>query len=286
MSYDLHSHTTASDGLLSPEQLVHRAQAMRVSVLAITDHDCTTALAAAQAEIERAGLTICLIHGVEISTLWQNHEIHLLGLNVDSLHPALCQLLEQQALCRDQRAELISNQLAKAGIADTLSQAQHYAAGGAITRAHFARTLLERGHASSFSAVFKRYLSKGKIGYVPAQWCTMPQAIVAIQHAGGQAVLAHPARYNLSTKWLKRLIAQFANDGGDGMEVAQCQQAPGERKRLAEYASEFGLLASQGSDFHQPCAWIELGRNLWLPAGVKPVWQVWNLPAHISERQA
>ena len=108
---------------------------------------------------------------------------------------------------------------------------------------------------------------------MPPQWCTIDQAVAAIQQAGGVAVLAHPGRYDLSAKWLKRVITCFAAARGEAMEVAQCQQAPDERTQLARYAQEFQLYASQGSDFHLPCAWIELGRKLWLPAGVTPVWQ-------------
>lgn len=90
--------------------------------------------------------------------------------------------------------------------------------------------------------------------------------------------MAHPGRYDLSAKWLKRLIAYFALHRGDAMEVAQCQQSPNERTQLATYARQHQLWASQGSDFHQPCPWIELGRKLWLPAGVEGVWQLWEEP--------
>lgn len=127
--------------------------------------------------------------------------------------------------------------------------------------------------------VFKKYLARGKTGYVPPQWCTIKQAIYVIHHSGGKAVIAHPGRYDLSAKWLKRLLAHFSEQGGDAMEVAQCQQAPHERAQLATLAVQFGLLASQGSDFHQPCAWIELGRKLWLPAGVEGVWHSWEAAA-------
>lgn len=285
MIYDLHSHTTASDGILTPPQLVQRAVQMRVSVLAITDHDSTLGLAEAQAEITRSALPLQLIQGVEISTLWQKWEIHLVGLKVASDDPALCALLAEQMQRRQLRVEMIAHRLAKAHIADTLADAKAFATGGVITRAHFARVLQARGYASTAGAVFKKYLSQGKIGYVPAQWCTIEQAVAVIQQAGGQAVLAHPARYGLSAKWLKRLINWFAAAGGDAIEVAQCQQANDERRRLADYAIQHNLLASQGSDFHLPCSWIELGRNLWLPAGVDAVWQHWNLPVDGNERQ-
>ncbi|WP_164498049.1 RNase RNM [Pectobacterium versatile] len=270
--YDLHSHTTASDGLLTPTALVSRAVDMRVSVLAITDHDTTAGLDEAQNAIAQQRLPLRLIPGVEISTLWENHEIHIVGLGMDIAHPALTGLLQQQAECRQSRAEQIAARLEKNRIPDALAGAQRLATGGQITRAHFARYLIELGIAANMNQVFKKYLAKGKTGYVPPQWCTIPQAIEAIHQSGGVSVLAHPGRYDLTAKWLKRLLATFAESGGIAMEVAQCQQAPDERTQLGRYARDFNLMASQGSDFHLPCAWIELGRKLWLPADVEPVW--------------
>lgn len=282
--YDLHSHTQASDGLLSPEELVHRAVEMRIGTLAITDHDTTSAIPAARAEIARAGLDLTLINGVEISTLWENHEIHIVGLNIDIEHPAMVTLLEEQKARRQQRAMQIGERLEKAHVPGAWEGALRLANGGAVTRGHFARFLVESGKASDVAGVFKKYLARGKTGYVPPQWCTIKQAIDVIHHSGGKAVVAHPGRYDLSAKWLKRLLAHFAEQGGDAMEVAQCQQAPNERTQLAAYAQQFGLMASQGSDFHQPCPWIELGRKLWLPAGVEAVWQLWEQPQH-NERE-
>ncbi|EPE2229446.1 RNase RNM [Cronobacter turicensis] len=281
--YDLHSHTTASDGLLTPEQLVHRAVEMGIHTLAITDHDTTAGLPAAHQEIKRAGLALRLIDGVEISTLWENHEIHIVGLGIDIAHPDMIAFLDGQAQRRMQRAEMIAERLEKARIPGALEGARRLADGGVVTRGHFARFLIEDGRATNMANVFKHYLARGKTGYVPPQWCTIEQAIDVIHHSGGQAVIAHPGRYQLSAKWLKRLLNQFAAAGGDAMEVAQCQQAPNERNQLASYAGQFGLLASQGSDFHQPCPWIELGRRLRLPDGLTPVWHRW--PPELSKER-
>ena len=283
--YDLHSHTTASDGCLTPEALVHRAVEMRVGTLAITDHDTTAAIAPPREEISRSGLALNLIPGVEISTVWENHEIHIVGLNIDITHPLMCEFLAQQTERRNQRAQLIAERLEKAQIPGALEGAQRLAQGGAVTRGHFARFLVECGKASSMADVFKKYLARGKTGYVPPQWCTIEQAIDVIHHSGGKAVLAHPGRYNLSAKWLKRLVAHFAEHHGDAMEVAQCPQSPNERTQLATLARQHHLWASQGSDFHQPCPWIELGRKLWLPAGVEGVWQLWEQPQNTTERE-
>lgn len=282
--YDLHSHTTASDGRLTPEELVHRAVEKNIHTLAITDHDTTAGIVPAQQEIARAGLALRLIAGVEISTVWENHEIHIVGLGIDIAHPEMVDFLAAQGERRNQRARLIAERLEKARIPGAWEGAQRYANGGMITRGHFARFLVEAGRATEPAKVFKHYLARGKIGYVPPQWCTIEQAIDVIHHSGGLAVVAHPGRYDLSAKWLKRLLKYFADAGGDAMEVAQCQQASGERTQLASYAQQFGLLASQGSDFHQVSPWIELGRKLWLPAGVTPVWQRWAAPEEIKER--
>lgn len=114
--YDLHSHTTASDGRLTPQELVHRAHEMRVGTLAITDHDSVAAIPAAREEIARAGLPLTLVNGVEISTLWENHEIHIVGLNIDIAHPAMTALLEEQKARRQQRGQMIAERLEKARI--------------------------------------------------------------------------------------------------------------------------------------------------------------------------
>jgi len=269
--YDLHSHTQASDGVLSPTALVQRAASMQVGVLAITDHDTVGGVEEAQRAAH--GLPLRVLAGVEASTLWENHEIHIVGLDLDCQHPALNHFLAQQHQCRMTRAQAIAERLDRARIPNALAGAERLAQGGVITRGHFARYLVEIGKADNMANVFKHYLARGKTGYVPPQWCTIKQAIDAIHHSGGVAVLAHPGRYGLSAKWLKRLIAHFAEAGGDAIEVAQCQQPPNERTQLAGYARDNGLAGSQGSDFHQPCPWIELGRKLWLPGGVEPVWE-------------
>lgn len=280
--YDLHSHTTASDGHLTPRQLVQRAVEMGVNVLAITDHDTTSGLQEAMEAITELSLPLRLINGVEISTLWENHEIHIVGLGINIQHPVLQQLLAQQNARRALRAQEIGRRLAKAHILDAYAEAQKLAGEGTVTRGHFARYLVQIGIADNHTQVFKKYLAKGKIGYVPPVWPTIEQAIDVIHQSGGQAVIAHPGHYDLSAKWLKRLLGYFAEHGGDAMEVTQCQQSLPERIQLAKYAQEYQLLASQGSDFHQPCSWIELGRKLWLPSGVVPVWHNW--PAFQSHK--
>ncbi|MCR9420739.1 RNase RNM [Vibrio sp. RM-69-4] len=277
MRIDLHSHTTSSDGRLSPQALIDRALSFDIEVLAITDHDTTDALTIAHDYINQQQLPITLIDGIEISTVWQNKDIHIVGLNIDSNAQALQQLIEQQKAHRVQRAQLIAQRLQKVTREGVLEEVQAIAGEAPITRAHFAKWLVEQGFAKDMQQVFKKFLTRDNPGYVPPSWCSMTDAVEAIHAAGGQAVLAHPGRYDLTTKWLKRLITAFVEAGGDAMEVAQPQQAPQERRNLADYAIQYNLLASQGSDFHYPSPWMELGRNLWLPSGVDPVWKDWGL---------
>ncbi|MGB5805173.1 MAG: PHP domain-containing protein [Vibrio anguillarum] len=277
MRIDLHSHTTSSDGRLSPQALIDRALSFDIEVLAITDHDTTDALTIAHDYINQQQLPITLIDGIEISTVWQNKDIHIVGLNIDSNAQALQQLIEQQKAHRVQRAQLIAQRLQKVTREGVLEEVQAIAGEAPITRAHFAKWLVEQGFAKNMQQVFKKFLTRDNPGYVPPSWCSMTDAVEAIHAAGGQAVLAHPGRYDLTTKWLKRLITAFVEAGGDAMEVAQPQQAPQERRNLADYVIQYNLLASQGSDFHYPSPWMELGRNLWLPSGVDPVWKDWGL---------
>jgi 3',5'-nucleoside bisphosphate phosphatase len=273
LRYDLHSHTTASDGRLTPVELVERAVAKQVQVLAITDHDTVAGLAAAHQFNQTLSQPLKLINGVEISAHWHHYDIHVVGLNVCPEHVGLLSLLESQQGQREVRARLIGERLAKAGIEGAYEGAQQQAQLAGISRAHFARWLINEGYAPDMKRVFQRYLSRGKTGYVPNQWCTIEAAVATIQAAGGQAVLAHPCRYQLNRKWLRRLLTHFKEAGGDGMEVIASQQSPQERLLLKQLAQEFELYGSLGSDFHGESPYIELGRNLIPDPDCQWIWQ-------------
>lgn len=278
MLFDLHSHTTASDGRFSPGELVKRAVDFRVQVLAITDHDTVAGIEPAKQAVIEADLPLHIVNGIEISTVWQNKDIHIVGLNIDLDSPELNALIAQQAERRDMRAEQIAERLEKNRMPGALEGAKALAGDVPLTRAHFARWMVEQGHVKNMQAVFKKYLTRGNPGYVPPNWCTIAEAVDVIHKAGGQAVIAHPGRYKLTAKWLKRLLEAFKEAGGDGMEIVQPQQSPVERRQLADYAIHYGLLVSQGSDFHYPSPWLELGRNLYLPKGCEGIWEGWTLP--------
>jgi hypothetical protein len=277
MKIDLHSHTHYSDGQLSPKELIDRAHNMQVDVLAITDHDTVDGIPEALAYQAGQKRALQILPGVEISTSWHNFDIHILGLHVDHNNELFLQRLAEQSAERDRRALQISDKLAKVGINDVFTEAKNLAGVGQVTRAHFARVLVSRQLVNDMEAAFRKYLGKGKKAHVKPQWISMQEAIQWIQDAGGKAVLAHPGHYDLTTKWLKRLVAEFAQVGGDGMEVIHSHLSPEKKKLLTDLALEHHLLASSGSDFHYPNRWTELGKNLTLPAQIKPIWRDWNL---------
>ncbi|KXI29775.1 PHP domain-containing protein [Paraglaciecola hydrolytica] len=281
MKIDLHSHTHYSDGHLSPKELIDRAHNMQVDVLAITDHDTIDGIAEAQAYQAGQKRKLHILPGVEISTSWHNFDIHILGLHVDHHDPIFLQRLAAQSAERDRRAQQISDKLAKVGINDVFADAKTMAGVGQVTRAHFARVLLARQLVNDMEAAFKKYLGKGKKAHVSPQWISIDEAISWIHDAGGKAVLAHPGHYDLSTKWLKRLVAEFSLAGGDGMEVIHSHLSPEKKKLLADLASQHQLMASSGSDFHYPNRWTELGKNLTLPSQLVPIWRDWNLSGTI-----
>ncbi|MDG3088328.1 PHP domain-containing protein [Vibrio hannami] len=282
MKIDLHSHTTASDGRFTPEELINRACDFDIKVMAITDHDTVDGLPVAHQYINDNQLDIKLIDGIEFSTVWQNKDIHIVGLNIDTTEPALQSLIEEQKNRRHVRSQTIAERLEKSTREGVFDEVKALAGDAPVTRAHFADWLIANGYAKNKQQVFKKFLTRNNPGYVPPNWCTIKEAVDAIHAAGGVAVLAHPGSYQFTAKWLKRLLAAFVEAGGDAMEVAQPQQGQQERRNLADYAIQYKLLASQGSDFHYPSPWMELGRNLWLPSGVEPVWEKWDLPSALN----
>lgn len=269
--YDLHTHSTASDGSLSPTDLVSRAVEQGVTVLALTDHDGTEGIFEAQQAAKGADLT--LIAGVEISVTWGGTTIHIVGLNVDVKHPVLQNGLTTMRNYRVERAEKIASRLEKSGISGALEGAKKYASEVMLGRVHFAKFLVEAKHAKDINDVFKRFLVRNKPGYVPGQWATLSDAVGWITAAGGQAVIAHPARYKITATKLRRLIADFKDAGGIGFEVVSGRQHPEEVKHMARLAEQFELLASCGSDFHTPDnMWVELGKLSALPNSCTPIW--------------
>lgn len=270
MVFDLHSHTTFSDGSLTPHELITRAIEKRVDVLAITDHDTLDAYH----HLPEPNADITVIPGVEFSTQWGNTGVHIVGLNVDPRSDAISTGVEYQADARLQRARLIGEKLKSKGIENAFEGANQLSRGSYIGRPHFAQYIINIGRAKSMNAAFKRYMGDGKVGDVKQHWAELPQIVQWIRDAGGIAVLAHPMKYKLTRTKLKNLIADFKKGGGQGIEVVSGQQQALQTADIAQLCEQNKLLASCGSDFHSPDRpWCELGVFASLPATVTPVWE-------------
>ena len=272
MKVDLHSHSTCSDGLLGPAELVERAVLRGVDMLALTDHDELAGLAPARAAAVQWGLR--LINGVEISVQWEETTLHIVGLNVNPDHAPLIDGLAAIRSGREHRALRMADSLATAGITGSLEGARRYAKNPELlSRSHFARYLVEAGHARDTNAVFRNFLTPGKPGYVPHQWAALTDALSWIIGSGGLAVLAHPGRYPLNQQQAERLLGEFVGLGGAAVEVVTGSHTPDEFVIWARYAKRFGLRASAGSDFHGPGeGYRDIGNVPVLPAGCDPVW--------------
>jgi hypothetical protein len=279
LAYDLHMHSTASDGTLAPAALVARAAAAGVRVLSLTDHDTTDGCAEAAGEAARLGVEF--LPGVEVSVTWKAMTIHIVGLGVDPANPTLQAGLAGLRAFRDWRAAEIGRRLARdGGIAGTYERARDLSNGRLISRTHFARALVERGHAQSVRDVFKRFLVHGRPGHVPGQWSALGDAVEWITGAGGIAVIAHPARYPLNRTQFLRLAGEFKAAGGTAMEVVSGSHSPDDNRTMAARSQAFALLASAGSDYHGPeQPYLELGRLPSLPVGCEPIWQDGSLAA-------
>lgn len=271
--YDLHCHSTASDGTLRPAELVAHARAKGVKVLALTDHDSTAGIAEAQ---QAASAGVEVISGVEVSVTWNHQLVHIVGLGVDGTAPELARGLEALRAYRVGRGEEITRRLEKSGIGGVYDGACALAGGPAISRTHVARYLVAQGLARNVQHAFDRYLKRGKPGYVPGQWASLRDAVGWIRGAGGQAVVAHPARYGLSATRLRQLLKEFKEAGGEGLEVVSGSQPQAATPSLARYAQQLELLASVGSDYHGPGQGVnDLGRVPPLPDLCTPIWQAW-----------
>lgn len=271
---DLHCHSTISDGVLAPADLVRHAHSKGVRMLSLTDHDDLGGLDEAREIAQSLGLQF--INGVEISVLWQERTVHIVGLRIDPNHAPLRHGLESMRAGRILRAEKIADELAKAGIPDALQGAYRHSQGNIIGRAHFARYLVELGYAKNTASVFKRYLVKGKPGYVRHEWASLATALEWIHGSGGIAVLAHPGRYDMGKQMLKQLIEEFIQLNGRGIEVVTGSHRPEQFNTFAQIARQYQLLSSRGSDYHgKGQSYVDMGSLPNLPDSCVPIWLDW-----------
>jgi predicted metal-dependent phosphoesterase TrpH len=271
---DLHCHSTVSDGLFSPPDLVAYAEKRGVKVLALTDHDDMGGLQAAREAALEHGIQF--INGVEISVTWKRRTLHIVGLKIDANNVALKTALDKVRIGRDERAQEMGDDLARAGIHGAYEGAKALAAQSIITRTHFARFLVENGHAKDTKSVFKKYLVKGKPGFKEHEWMSLEAAVSLINAAGGSAVIAHPGRYDLGTINMLLLMHEFRSLGGAAIEVVTGSHAPPQYQQFAKIAHKFSLKSSLGSDYHgSGISYMEMGCIPDLPEICVPVWNDW-----------
>jgi 3',5'-nucleoside bisphosphate phosphatase len=269
---DLHNHTLASDGTLTPQALVQRAARNGVACLAVTDHDDTSSIADARLAAAQAG--IGFVAGVEISVTFCDKTIHVVGLGIDESNAALSHGLAQIRQGRDSRAQRMDDALVAHGVHGALAGALTYASNPKlVSRTHFARHFVATGLADDIPAVFQKYLVEGKLGFVPHDWVTLSQALSWIHGAGGVAVLAHPGRYRFNTTQRWVLLSEFKDLGGQAIEVVTGSHTVAQYMEYAKLAVEFGFAASRGSDFHSPTeSRVDVGCLPELPSICQPVW--------------
>jgi predicted metal-dependent phosphoesterase TrpH len=273
MQIDLHTHSTASDGRLSPADLVARAAGYGVEVLALTDHDGTDGLAEARQSADELGIRF--INGIELSVTWDKRTVHIVGLNIDPDYAPLKAGIQSLQDFRETRAIEMAEKLAKSGISGAYEGAKRQSDGNMLGRMHFANFLVEAGYAKNVRNVFKNYLVSNKPGHVTGDWASLEDVVSWITGSGGVAVIAHPARYKLTRTKLRKLLKDFVTAGGQAIEVVSGSHNVNEMNTMACHADDFDLYASSGSDFHDPAfPWIKLGCLPELPPKCKPVWEL------------
>lgn len=264
MRADLHAHSTASDGTLTPTELVGLAAELGLDVLAITDHDSVEGIAEASRAADRSGID--LIPGVELSALTADgRDVHLLGYFIRHGDPHLLSLLKEMRHARQIRSHRMVSLLADAGHEISREDVELLAGGGAIGRSHVARALVDAGYAPSVSDAFERLIGRDAPYYVSKDVRTPSEVIAIIQAAGGLSVIAHPGVNRLDD-----LIPELIGAGLAGIEAYHADHTPEQRERYAGIARAENLLVTGGSDFHGHDARNPQLGSVVLPAHVVP----------------
>jgi predicted metal-dependent phosphoesterase TrpH len=272
---DLHCHSIFSDGALSPEELIQKAQAHNLRCLSLTDHDTIAGYPRLQQAALHTGIT--LINGIELSVRWKKYDIHILGYQLNHTDE-LQALIQRQSDSRIERALLIGAALDAMGIENSYLKACELAGHQRVARPHFAKVLVNEGRARDMQAAFRQFLGRGRGAYVPTPWISIEEAVAGINEAGGQSVIAHPLKYGLTRTKLHELINVFKDAGGVGIEVVSGEMTVTQMKDLAGLCLRFDLLASSGSDFHGDAgSRTNLGRQQQLPINCIPIWHNWTI---------
>lgn len=275
MRVDLHCHSTASDGLLSPTALVERAHGRGVRVLALTDHDTLDGLPEAHSAAQALGME--LVDGVELSCTWGGATIHVLGYGFDATAEPLVKALQDLHRARWTRAEEIGRRLEAKGMPGAFEGARAVQrelgdSENAPARPHFAEFLLRSGYVKDRAEAFRKWLGAGKLGDVKQHWPSLADAVGTLREAGAWISLAHPYHYDFTRTKRRKLVADFIGAGGHALEVCNGPQPAEQVGVLSILAREFGLMVTAGSDFHGPSDWSELGLYRALPDDLPPLW--------------
>ena len=272
MKVDLHNHSYYSDGVFSPTEVVRLADEADCNLFALTDHDTTDGLAEAQQMADE--LSVNLVSGVEISALWRNMTIHIVGLGIDINNDILQKGLHYNQRLREERAEKIALGLRRAGITDALEKTQELSKTDMITRTHFAQMLIREGYCKDMKSVFRRFLTGKKPGASHVEWRSFDEVVGWIHAAGGLAVIAHPFRYRMTQTKIKNMLIDFKEVLGDGVEVVTATSTDEEITLSNQWAKEYKLLSSCGSDYH---GWsnqrIQIGYLRELPNLDNAIWR-------------
>jgi hypothetical protein len=272
MKADLHNHSYYSDGVLSPSEVVRLASEAECDLFSLTDHDTTDGIAEAQLEADKLNLN--LVNGVEISALWRNMAIHILGLGIDVNNEILQTGLEHNQKLRKERAEKIALGLWRSGIKDALEKTQSFSKTDMLTRTHFAQMLISEGYCKDMKSVFRRYLTGKKPGGVRVEWKEFDEIVHWIHAAGGKALIAHPFRYRMTNTKIKTMLNDFKCVLGDGIEVVTGTSSDEEIQLGNQWAGQYNLLVTCGSDFHGwPNQRVRIGNLRDLPDSEKAVWR-------------
>ena len=273
---DLHTHSTASDGQLTPIELVQLAHQEGVQMFALTDHDTTSGLKQARNTANSLGMTF--INGCELSVAWKKIPLHMVALGFEEDCAIIGKWTKKNQTVRLERGRQIADLLSKKGLPDLFDKAIEEAAGSQLGRPHFAKVMVREGIVKDTNKAFDHYLNNKKLGQIRDVWPQLEEIMPELTASKCELVLAHPKRYPLTVTKLKSVLQDFSKLGGSAIEVASGNERPDHVRFLERLSREFGFKASVGSDYHGPFGpWTQVGRFTQVhEQEISPIWYQWQ----------
>lgn len=272
---DLHTHSTCSDGMLTPTELLAKAKEQDIELFSLTDHDTLTGIEEAQIAAQAHGIK--LIPGVELSVQWSGIPLHMVVLGFDNNNDVLSSVVAKNQTTRLDRAKRIAQLLIKQGLPDLYEKALQEAGPSQIGRPHFARVMVREGLVKDDNKAFDQYLGNKRLGKLRDVWPNLDEIVPALASTSCDLIMAHPKRYPMTLTKLKRLMTNFSELGGNAMEVSSGNENPQSVRFLESICRDLALEASAGSDFHGPYGpWCQVGKFTPIQeASLNPVWHKW-----------